>query len=410
VGCAAFYEVEPRGFVCGDGRRATLDAQDPIYRALLPYAAKTDSPWPHRYAESLGLVRYFSAPTPELQKMREGDLRAHLRNLESARAGEMPASLAGVDLGLPDALPPEIPPLPVTVFEDRKELKRRSTVAYSAEARFGERAFLLSADFAWVPKDRVRPYPQVSFRGLRLGVDAKLPLAFFRAENRRPFRRTAAGKFEVDAEPFARLSHVELSGVSERVEGQRYLETTRAGLWVRETDAVVPRPAARTPWGAAVNADDSSGRAPKGRASWIEISIEGGWLLAFEGTRPIYATLVSPGRGGLARPGEDPLERSATPGGTYPISGKFVSSTMVAPGELVHSDVPFAQNIVGPYALHSAYWHDNWGNPQSGGCINLSPIDAKWLFDFTDPKLPEAWYGVRWVPEQGPATRVVLHR
>jgi hypothetical protein len=83
---------------------------------------------------------------------------------------------------------------------------------------------------------------------------------------------------------------------------------------------------------------------------------------------------------------------------------------MVAPDELIHSDVPFAQNIVGPYALHAAYWHDNWGNPQSGGCINLSPIDAKWMFDFTEPKLPEGWAGVRWVPEKGPATLVVLHR
>ena len=103
------------------------------------------------------------------------------------------------------------------------------------------------------------------------------------------------------------------------------------------------------------------------------MSIEGGWLLAFEGTRPVYATLMSPGRGGAARPDEDPLETSASPTGVYPISGKLVTATMEAPGELVHSDVPFAQNIVGPYALHGAYWHDNWGNPQSGGCINLAP-------------------------------------
>jgi hypothetical protein len=66
--------------------------------------------------------------------------------------------------------------------------------------------------------------------------------------------------------------------------------------------------------------------------------------------------------------------------------------------------------LVGPYALHGAYWHDNWGNPQSGGCINLSPIDAKWLFDFTEPKLPPGWHGVRWIPSEGPATIVVLHR
>jgi len=93
-----------------------------------------------------------------------------------------------------------------------------------------------------------------------------------------------------------------------------------------------------------------------------------------------------------------------------PISGKFVTATMEAPNDLIHSDVPYAQNLVGPYALHGAYWHDNWGNRQSGGCINLSPIDAKWLFDFSEPKLPPGWHGVRWLPSEGPATIVVLHR
>jgi hypothetical protein len=409
-GCSAFYEVEPRGFVCGDGPRATLDAEDPIYRALLPYAAKAETPWPHRYGESLGLVRYFSAPTPELQKLREGERRSQKRELERARSGDVPPSLVGVDLSVPDGAPPELPPLPITVFEDRQELKRRSTVAYSAEARFGDRAFLLSSDFAWVPKDRVRPYPRVDFHGVSLAANQALALAFFRNKGRAQYRRDASGAFTASSETFERLSHVELTGKSESVERERYLETTRTGVWLRESDAVVPRASAKTPWGATTGADDDSGRAPKGRATWLEVSIEGGWLLAYEGTRPVYATLISPGRGGLARPGEDPLERSATPSGTYPISGKFVGSTMVAPGDLIHSDVPFAQNIVGPYALHAAYWHDNWGNPQSGGCINLSPIDAKWMFDFTEPKLPEGWAGVRWVPEKGPATLVVLHR
>jgi hypothetical protein len=409
-GCAAFYEVEPRGFVCGDGPRATLDREDPIYRALLPFAAKTDTPWPHRYGESLGLVRYFNAPTPDLQRLREGERRSQRAEIEKARAGEVPASLVGVDLSVPDGAAPELPPLPVTVFEDRKELKRRSTVAYSAEARFGDRAFLLSSDFAWVPKDRVRPYPQVAFHGVELGAQIKLPLAFFRKNERRQFRRRGAGSFSAENESFPRLSRVQLTGASERADKDRFFETTLPDIWLRESDAVIPTPSATTPWGATVNAQDDSGRAPKGRASWIEVSIEGGWLLAYEGTRPVYVTLVSPGRGGLAQPGEDPLARGATPTGAYPISGKFVGSTMVAPGELIHSDVPFAQNIVGPYALHAAYWHDNWGNPQSGGCINLSPIDAKWMFGFTDPKLPDGWAGVRWVPEKGPATLVVLHR
>jgi lipoprotein-anchoring transpeptidase ErfK/SrfK len=132
-------------------------------------------------------------------------------------------------------------------------------------------------------------------------------------------------------------------------------------------------------------------------------------LIAYEGTRPVYATLISPGRGGLPDAGEDPVLKAATPVGTFPISGKLATITLESPGEYVHSEVPWTQNFQKPYAIHSAYWHDNWGNPQSGGCINVSPRDGKWLFDFSEPKLPEGWHAFRWRPELGSPTILVIH-
>ena len=44
---------------------------------------------------------------------------------------------------------------------------------------------------------------------------------------------------------------------------------------------------------------------------------------------------------------------------------------MEAPDEFIHSDVPWTQNFSGAHALHSAYWHDDWGSNKSGGCINV---------------------------------------
>jgi hypothetical protein len=44
--------------------------------------------------------------------------------------------------------------------------------------------------------------------------------------------------------------------------------------------------------------------------------------------------------------------------------------------------------------LHGAYWHDRFGTPKSHGCINLAPEDARRLFFFTEPALPESWHGV----------------
>ncbi|MBT6320946.1 MAG: L,D-transpeptidase, partial [Anaerolineae bacterium] len=36
-------------------------------------------------------------------------------------------------------------------------------------------------------------------------------------------------------------------------------------------------------------------------------------------------------------------------------------------------------------AIHSTYWHNNYGEPMSHGCINASPDDAKWIFRWSMP-------------------------
>jgi hypothetical protein len=369
-GCMTWYAIEPRGYVCVDGNRATLDETDAVYRAVLPYAPNLSSPWPHQYGESRGLTA------------------------EAALRGS----------------PLSFPILPNAIHEPRNQLRRRSTVAYSREVSVDGHDFLLSADYQWLPKANVTPYPVVKFEGVKLGQDARLPLAFFRAKDRPAYTRSANGEFTATDETFSRLSFVELTSERQLVGKDRFLRTKRAELWLKESDAVLPVPQSKTPWGADVGGEDTTGHAPKGRASWLEVAVTAGYLIAYEGTKPVFATLISPGRGGFAKPGEDPIENALTPTGTFPVSGKFATATMEAPGELIHSDVPWTQNFSGPHALHTAYWHDSWGEFKSGGCVNLSPIDGRAMFEFTEPALPPGWHGVRWLPWLGPSTLVVVHR
>lgn len=405
-GCASFYAIEPRGYVCVDERRATLDPNDPAYRQALRYAPRLDGPYLHRYGESKGLRRYPSLPSPELQRQREPDYRAQMARLERARAGELPEALRGVDLEPATLAPFELAAFPQSVHEPRDRLTPRSTVAWSTEVLHEQRSFLLSADLMWVPKDRVTPYPQVLFRGVELGKEARLPLAFFKRAGRPEYVRDPNGKLVAGSTVWPRLSFVELTGGSERQDGELYLETKKPGVYVKQADAVLPVPRKTTPWGEAVGQPAAPAER---RRSWIEVSILGGWLIAFENTEPVFVTLMSPGKGGPPQPGRELLETASTPTGRFTINGKFASATMVAPDELVHSDVPWTQNFSGPYAIHGAYWHDDWGYPKSGGCINLSPIDGKWLYEWTDPPAPEGWHGTRWLPSLGPATMVVIH-
>lgn len=402
-GCdSPWYEIEPRGFVCSDDKRVTVDSDDAEAAALRAFVPNVDSAWPFRYGESLGLVRYRELPTPEIQARNESDLPHHLRNVARARGGQTVKVLAGVDVSLPELAPPPLPLLARTVHEARSDLKIHSTVAYTTEARWGDRGFLLSADYGWLPKDRVREYPRIEFHGVHLGAEARLPLAFFRTQDRPRYARLGE---RVTRAPgvFRRLDWVELTGQSFVEGGVRYLET-RTGVYVKETDAVVPTPPERTPWGDPLGEVDAA----QSHDKWVDVSILGGWLLAFEGGTPRYATLISPGRGGKPVRNRTTLETASTPLGTFSINTKIVTATMEAPHEFVHSDVPWVMNFTGPYALHTAYWHDDWGDAVSGGCVNLSPLDARFLFDFTEPKLPPGWHAVR-RESGGPRTQVVLH-
>jgi hypothetical protein len=36
-------------------------------------------------------------------------------------------------------------------------------------------------------------------------------------------------------------------------------------------------------------------------------------------------------------------------------------------------------------AIHSTFWHNSFGNPQSHGCVNCMPEDAHWVFRWTTP-------------------------
>lgn len=47
-------------------------------------------------------------------------------------------------------------------------------------------------------------------------------------------------------------------------------------------------------------------------------------------------------------------------------------------------DVPWVLYFDKARALHGAYWHNGYGYPRSHGCVNLSPTDAHWLYDWAE--------------------------
>ena len=135
---------------------------------------------------------------------------------------------------------------------------------------------------------------------------------------------------------------------------------------------------------------------------WIEVLTGRQTLVAYEGAKPVYATLVSTGR-----------REHPSPEGLFRIWIKIgVDRMNNHPGEaemyLVEA-VPWIMYFYKGFALHGAYWHDGFGNPKSHGCVNLSPKDARHIFDWTSPALPPGWHS-RWADKYAPGTLVRIRR
>ena len=136
---------------------------------------------------------------------------------------------------------------------------------------------------------------------------------------------------------------------------------------------------------------------------WIDVNLHRQTLVAFEGTPPVYATIVSSGR-----------NEHETVTGSFHIREKHIASTMdgaadiAAAGPYSIEDVPYIEYFSGGYALHGAFWHAEFGHVKSHGCVNLAPWDAKTIFGWTDPQLPEGWHAVMATKDK-PGTRVVGH-
>ena len=166
-----------------------------------------------------------------------------------------------------------------------------------------------------------------------------------------------------------------------RKNGKIRMVETEDGTWMRSKDLAVAVKTSKYPSFA------------KGNTKWIDVSIQRQTLTLFEGKTAIYATMVSTGKDGLG----DPKTTHSTPRGTFRIRDKHATDTMdsqVLGSEFELNDVPWVQYFKAGYAIHAAYWHTEFGRARSHGCINLSPRDARWLFEWTAPGLPPGWFQI----------------
>ena len=138
----------------------------------------------------------------------------------------------------------------------------------------------------------------------------------------------------------------------------------------------------------------------------IEISLALQTLTAFQGDQIVLRTPISSGVRNTGAAGL-PTE---TPKGPFNINSKLPAKYMGGNrltdtlGDRYLPGVPWTAFFAeGGYAIHGAYWHNNFGAPMSRGCINVRPREAQWLYRWMTPVAEAGEWEAR-----GFGTRVIV--
>jgi hypothetical protein len=403
-GCpGGWFEIAPKGFLCVETNVATTNVTAPMAVAL-SRRPDLSGRLPYMY----GLVRQHAAvysrlPTRAEAAHAEYALGPHMEHWLRAKDGAGFRSdywMRWKDTPAPDAralwqehTTQEVPDwlsggaiVPGNL--SGKLVGRRLVIDHTQEhqgfafvdtAVDEGRRYAITTDGLVVPVDRLRPIEGSDYHGVRIGDDVDLPVALVRRDGAWAYE--LRGEAMVRTNPLPRRTVVKLTGKEHVVGTRRYFEGVD-GKWLSESHASrLDRVKRLTKW-----AQDGE--------RWLDVSIANQTLVAYEGTKPVFATLVSTGEAGL----DDPETTKATVLGEFRIFAKHITTTMsseVVGEEFQLKDIPYVQYFQEGYALHAAYWHDDFGIPRSHGCINLSPEDARWLFVWTEPHVPAAWHGAR---------------
>ncbi len=236
----------------------------------------------------------------------------------------------------------------------------------------------------WIASADLAPARPSTFRGEAL-AEGPLDIGWIVADHAPVWAAPSIKEKAKDSRPRFQVVHVrEESGPMLRVDDH---------AWVLSRDVARPR---LSPPPADVRAGER----------WVDVELASQTLLAYQGTRPVYATLVSSGRGAADA-------ATATRTGVHRIWVKLVASDMTnverddGAAHYSMQDVPYVQFFDDAIALHGTYWHGDFGHARSHGCVNLAPLDARWLFDFTEPRVPSGWVAAYPTPvDEGTLVRV----
>lgn len=392
AGCrSGWYRLYPRGFACaGQGIEVSETPPTEEQLAMGPNLA-SHLPYRYLFVKELQVPEWYQLPSRDDQRAADAHAQRYVQLLHDGQTRQAERLRAG---NLPGEPPP---PREVARFLDHGFFLASNGVEVRSRRRF-----IRTVRGTYVKESQLEERTGSSFTGVELGVAdeqghvAALPQAWAIRTARpmvREVRGDASRMTDDEAhEPFERLANVPWLR-RERVGDQVYhVVQTADGEERYLRDWVLTVAERRDP--------------PSGIADdepWVHVDLSSQTLVVYRGETPIYATIISSG-----------VEGHDTPIGEFTIRRKMVSDTMADPGSDLGDDryriedVPWTQYFEGSIALHAAFWHSQYGQVHSHGCVNIAPRDAYWVFQHTWPEIPDGWHGVSTEGTRVRGSRVVV--
>ena len=81
------------------------------------------------------------------------------------------------------------------------------------------------------------------------------------------------------------------------------------------------------------------------------------------------------------------LPQTPTVRGDFAIQRKYRTTSMSGPDYHLEN-VEWVMYFYKGYGLHGTWWHNNFGQPMSHGCVNMTNADARWFYDFANVGTP----------------------
>lgn len=140
-----------------------------------------------------------------------------------------------------------------------------------------------------------------------------------------------------------------------------------------------------------ITPEDTAPIRPEVTDKYVLINLTRQTLACFEGGSEVYFCRISSGAKFDAS--GNVVDRWATPlGENHVINRKYTSLHMgggsAASGYELLGVSWTSIFATGGVAIHSTYWHNNYGEPMSHGCVNVRPDDARFVYRWSLPQPP----------------------